>query len=150
MDDLLSHVNTLSERYKKRLVTRALGKLEAFFVEISRFERVVSIFIQADPTISALVWGSICLVLEIASRHGGYLQSIVDMFDLIQKHMPRIRSYAELFTNANNIERAVVGLYRNLIGFSLEAVRFLRRNPIGLVSNHSPRPHSNNCLTVVV
>ena len=53
------------------------------------------------------------------------------MLDLIQKHFPRLRSYTELFANSQRIEKAVAGLYTELISFCVYAMDFLNRNPLG-------------------
>lgn len=69
---------------------------------------------------------------QVAARHRDYLENIVKMFELVERHMPRIRTYAELFTNAKRIENAVRGLYQELTRFCLNAIRHLKRYPLGM------------------
>lgn len=66
IDDLLSEVKTLDSKYRTRIVSRLLRRCDPFFLELGRFTAVVNIFVQSNPAVSALVWGSVYFVLDVS------------------------------------------------------------------------------------
>jgi hypothetical protein len=63
-------------------------------------------------------------------RHSSCLADVIQILEYIQKHLPRVNSFVDLFVVADRIEQAICYLYRDLIQFSLRAANFLKRNPI--------------------
>ena len=53
------------------------------------------------------------------------------MLDHISRHFPRFRDFAQILVNAQRIQDAIAGLYRELISFCVYAIDFLTRNPLG-------------------
>jgi len=62
---LLERVKELQKRYGERRITRRLEQVNPFLKTLHSFSEIVKIFLQSNPTISALVWGSIYFVLEV-------------------------------------------------------------------------------------
>jgi folylpolyglutamate synthase/dihydropteroate synthase len=62
---LLEQAKELQKRYGERRITRRLEQVNPFLKTLHSFSEVVKIFLQSDPTVSALVWGSIYFVLEV-------------------------------------------------------------------------------------
>jgi hypothetical protein len=62
---LLERAKELQKRYGERRITRRLEQVNPFLTTLHSFSEVVKVFLQSDPTVSALVWGSICFVLEV-------------------------------------------------------------------------------------
>ena len=62
---LLSTTQERQDQYNKRGIVSILGQLRPFLETVDSFSRVVNIFLQVDPGIFALVWGSISLILEV-------------------------------------------------------------------------------------
>ena len=62
---LLERAKELQKRYGERRITRRLEQVNPFLTTLHSFSEVVKVFLQSNPTVSALVWGSICFVLEV-------------------------------------------------------------------------------------
>lgn len=62
---LLERAKELQKRYGERRITRRLEQVDPFLKTLHSFSEVVKIFLQSNPTVSALVWGSIYFVLEV-------------------------------------------------------------------------------------
>ena len=69
-EDLTAQVRHLSERYKRRRVSRVLRRMDQFFIELGRFSHVINMYVQADTKVSALVFGTTYMILEVRHVHG--------------------------------------------------------------------------------
>ena len=67
LEDLTAQIWHLCERYKRRRVSRVLRRMDQFFMELGRFSHVINMYVQADTKISALVFGTTYMILEV--RH---------------------------------------------------------------------------------
>jgi hypothetical protein len=72
---LLERAKELQKRYSERRITQRLEQVNPFFKTLHSFSEVVKIFLQSDPTVSALVWGSIYFVLEVGVMFRTLLRS---------------------------------------------------------------------------
>jgi len=64
-NSLLDKTRSLRERYNERGTTRAFDRINRFLSTINTFSEVVKVFLQADPRVFALIWGSVSFVLEV-------------------------------------------------------------------------------------
>ncbi|KAK0667514.1 disease resistance protein RFL1 [Cercophora samala] len=130
VDDVAPELFRRSAQYKNRSLPQLLDRLDSTFQKLNFFSKSVSIYVQSNPEISALIWGSIYVLLELALRHKRHLEHVADILDHIAKHLPRIQSFANLLVISKRIEKAICNLYRDLIQFFLHAAVFFSRNPI--------------------
>lgn len=70
MDDLTEKISTLQQGYQNtssggvplpNLLTRA----EPLILQLQSFSAIIGTFIQSNPDIAALIWGSLAFVLEV-------------------------------------------------------------------------------------
>lgn len=78
---------------------------------------------------------------KISIRHRGYLESISEILEYLERHLPRVKSFVDLFVVSRRIEKAVCGLYRDLIEFCVQTTNFIERHPIGMLQFE---PHSRH------
>jgi hypothetical protein len=64
-ETLSKEISTLDVAYRKRLVPRVLRKLDPLFEQLKVLTQAISIFIQSNPEIAALVWGSLYTIVEV-------------------------------------------------------------------------------------
>ncbi|KAF2494841.1 hypothetical protein BU16DRAFT_618820 [Lophium mytilinum] len=128
LDSLLERTEVLRSRYSSRPIIRALNRAQPFLDTIQSFSEVVKVFLQFDPGIFALIWGSICFVLELSARHARVLSRIVDAFDAFYRALPRFCNYTQLVELAgakvSPLRKALVEYYAEVIGVCQDAVSF--------------------------
>ncbi|KAJ6256214.1 hypothetical protein Dda_9049 [Drechslerella dactyloides] len=118
-----AQINESSNLRRKRLG----DKIQPFLLFMHSFGDVVGIYIQSDPRVSALVWGSIKLVVQIATNYFDYFVKITDLFVKIQHLCPTIDRIGKLFQGSAKLQDAVLGFYTIIIEFCTRAFRFLRQ-----------------------
>lgn len=70
------------------------------------------------------------MLAKLTVRHKASLDSILGVLEHLSRHLPRIKTFTELVIGAKYIEKAVCGLYEELIHFFIEATTFFSRNPV--------------------
>lgn len=67
-EGLLQRTRDLRQRYQKNGINERLNRLNPFLAKLKSFSDVVHIYIQANPHILALVWGSVSFILEVCEQ----------------------------------------------------------------------------------
>lgn len=99
-------------------------------LQLNFFTQSINIFVQSKPEIAALVWGSLHVLLQITLRHRAHIDNIIETLEYLERHLPRVKSFTDLYVVSGRIEKAVCKLYHELIHFFLEATIFFQRNPV--------------------
>ncbi len=70
------------------------------------------------------------------------------MLDKIQKHLRNCDIYARRLNSVSNLRHALVDMFEALIDFWVEAVKILRKHPVGMLGMHIPLTDSRRFLTL--
>lgn len=65
VDDVVAELLRCDAEYKNRFIPKLLARLDSTFQQLSFFAKSISIYVQSNPEISALIWGSVCVLLEV-------------------------------------------------------------------------------------
>ncbi|QYT04349.1 NB-ARC domain-containing protein [Trichoderma simmonsii] len=128
-ETLQKYVMSQRKIYRDKPVTKLLMRLEPFFERLRSFSGVFETFAQAHD-IAGLLWGSIKLVLQLASKFNEIFEKMVVMLEKIDKHLPRFETYIKAFPHSTRISDAALNLYIKIAGFQLDSILFLQRNPL--------------------
>ncbi|KAK6507997.1 hypothetical protein TWF481_006416 [Arthrobotrys musiformis] len=121
--EFCARFNSDSNLRRKRLG----DKIQPFLIFIQSLGDVIGVYIQSDPTIAAHVWGSVKLVVQIASNFFDYFVKISDMLMKLQHHCPTIERIGKLFQSSTKLQDAILEFYAIIIEFSMQAFKFLRQ-----------------------
>ncbi|EPS39679.1 hypothetical protein H072_6496, partial [Dactylellina haptotyla CBS 200.50] len=121
--EFTSQFNKNSNLKKKQLG----DKLQPFLQFIQSLGDIVNIYIQTEPKIAALVWGSVKLVVQISSNYFDYFVKISDLFVKIAHLCPTIERIGQLFQNSIKLQDAVLEFYAIIVEFCSRAFVFLRQ-----------------------
>ncbi|KAF4975552.1 hypothetical protein FZEAL_7667 [Fusarium zealandicum] len=107
--DLINAAKTaLSSSVAKR------GKGETIFYQIVSFfqthAHAINVFIQQEPRITALVWGSIRLLLQVVTDSEQASEVIAEGIFLITQHTGRWGTMARAFGHEQSVEEALINL----------------------------------------
>ena len=62
---LLEILQPLIEKYERTRIQQISRRLVPILSHIGSFAAIVNVYIQADPTVSSLIWGSVCLLISV-------------------------------------------------------------------------------------
>ncbi|KAL9044553.1 MAG: hypothetical protein Q9214_002318, partial [Letrouitia sp. 1 TL-2023] len=126
-DELQGEMRRLSDIYSKRGVANILNRLNPFLTNLSSFAGSVDTFVQSSPEYSALLWGSLKVVLTMAIRFIDVLNLIVSMFEEVESNLPRLQAYQKVFKGARRMETQLSALYGHYISFCVSTIKFFSR-----------------------
>ncbi|KAL8700555.1 MAG: hypothetical protein Q9201_005385 [Fulgogasparrea decipioides] len=111
---------------QEKAVVNRLGPILKF---VNDFSAITALYFGADAKLAALVWGSIQLILRLASLTENTLQDIVDVLEELSLTLPRFRHYEKTLPIDDNFENALVDVYTEVICFYARTIHFYQSNP---------------------
>ncbi|KAI0024434.1 P-loop containing nucleoside triphosphate hydrolase protein [Xylariomycetidae sp. FL0641] len=130
LEDLVTHVNLLqSAPSRDRQALASLNRLAPKFKFVDDFSAIIALAFGADATLTAVVWGSIRLILTLASSAGDTLQDVLDMLEELSLTLPRFRLYEDTLPMNRQLETALVDVYAEVICFYARTIHFFRDHP---------------------
>ncbi|KAI8937256.1 hypothetical protein NX059_006465 [Plenodomus lindquistii] len=97
-------------------------RLSKFLNLLNKFMRGVAIGIQASPEVSALVVGSLRVVIDLGLQFAMYFSKLTDMMCTFEDYLGPLAEYAKA-ADISLVETAVVKAYANIVEFSWKACR---------------------------
>ncbi|KAI7459755.1 hypothetical protein KC357_g9118 [Hortaea werneckii] len=107
----------------------SLFRLESILGNINDFAAIFALGSGAEPRVTGAVWGSLKILLMLASTTNDTLGEVLNMLDEMSLTLPRFRSYEESLPMTPALERALTDVYAEITCFCARAVRFLRSAP---------------------
>ena len=114
-----------------------VNRLDSVLKFVNDFSAVVAVCFGADAKIAALVWGSMRLILTLASSTSDTLRDVVDVLEELSLTLPRFRYYEKSLPMDDTFETALVDVYTEVICFYARTIHFYRRNPHGLLQRNA-------------
>jgi hypothetical protein len=66
LEDMIEATQKQTAWYQKRRLPRLMSRLQPMIEVVRSFSGAIDMFVQANPSISALVWGSLKFVFEVS------------------------------------------------------------------------------------
>ncbi|KAF2124109.1 TPR-like protein [Dothidotthia symphoricarpi CBS 119687] len=130
LTDLLNHTKTIENRLPRdRVAIGSLQRLGPTLKFVDDFSAVIAVCFGADAKLTAFVWGSIRLMLTLASAAGDTLKDVIDMLEELSLTLPRLRTYETSFEMERGLEAALVDVYTEVICFYARCIHFFRSHP---------------------
>ncbi|KAK6537189.1 hypothetical protein TWF694_011386 [Orbilia ellipsospora] len=121
--------------------TKTIGaRLEPFLFFMQSFGDVVGVYIQNNPDISALVWGTVKLLVQVAANYFDYFEKITEIFENLECLCPRIRRIGDLFQHSAELEDAILGFYAIIVEFCTKAFAFLKKSKLKQIAKSFGKP----------
>lgn len=96
---------------------------------VDDFSAVIAVCFGADAKLTAFVWGSIRLMLHLASSAGDILKDVLDMLEELSFTLPRFRTYEDTLPTDRSLEAALIDVYTEVICFYARCIHFFRAHP---------------------
>ncbi|KAI9658288.1 MAG: hypothetical protein M1821_002421 [Bathelium mastoideum] len=127
LEDLLNGIKLAGPG---RTTLTSLNRLGPRLKFVDDFSAIIALYFGADARLTALVWGSIRLMLKLASSSGDTLvQDVLDMLEDLSLTLPRFRAYEETLPMDRGLESALLEVYTEVICFYARAIHFFRTHP---------------------
>ncbi|THX74208.1 hypothetical protein D6D05_07076 [Aureobasidium pullulans] len=101
----------LDQENAKRQSRCVSARISPLLESIQQFSGIVETFVSSHPQIAALIWGSIKLVLQIASNFTAYFDDLSGLLMIIGKRCPRFHEYQKLYGHSTGLQKALCDFY---------------------------------------
>lgn len=145
-EDIRPHI----QKYSQHGFQQFISAIDPILSHINSFTGIINVFVQTHPEISGLIWGSLYLLItvdivttakvqrrlmsdQLAGRSQKTLELIIDFLWRTSPDLSVFKKWCRLFPEGNfkEVSQTIQHVYEEVIHFCVEAVRFLRRNPMG-------------------
>ncbi|KAI0391424.1 hypothetical protein F5Y17DRAFT_406788 [Xylariaceae sp. FL0594] len=88
------------------------------------FLALLALAFGTDVTLTAMVWGSVRVILTLASTAGDTLRTVLNMLEDLSKTLPRLGAYGDTLPLGSELENALVDVYTEVICFYARTIHF--------------------------
>jgi hypothetical protein len=118
----------LSSVLDRRHFAKAHPALKKRVDDLQKYAPAIDVFVSANPAVSALVWGSVKLVLQCIVQFLNPFEKIFDAFRDIANTLPRMEIYQKYAATLPPIKVALNKFHINLVNFFSASLKFLKRH----------------------
>ncbi|PLB46258.1 TPR-like protein [Aspergillus steynii IBT 23096] len=104
----------------------SMNRLRPTFKIVNDFSAVLAVSFGAGTMLTALVWGSIRMILTLASSAENTLQEVFDMLEELSLTLPRLKFYEKTVSMDQELEASLLAVYTEVICFYARAIHFFR------------------------
>ena len=97
-------------------------------------------FVTAKPSVLALIWGPIKLILQVSQTHIQSFDKILDAMQKIGNCLPRFEQFGDVFAHNPRVGQVLVWLYSDLLEFYTEVLRFFSKKGQYSACHHDATP----------
>jgi hypothetical protein len=120
MESLLPHKRTPLSTIRHRL------GLKLKFMD--DFSTIIALCVDTNAAFTALIWGSIRLILTLTSSSTDLLQDVLDMLEDLSLKLPRLKEY-KTPPKDRALGTALLDVYTEVICFYSRSIHFFRTHP---------------------
>ncbi|KAL2060902.1 hypothetical protein VTL71DRAFT_8954 [Oculimacula yallundae] len=127
-ESLSSYVTELEIQHRKKNGIRKVFSSAQPLVEgLLQYTSAVDVMIQADPTVSALLYGGAKLILQLANGYTKYFEQIVQMMADIGVQLQYFHIYSQEFASDKYMNGVLFNSYRDILLFWRDASKILNQ-----------------------
>ncbi|KAF8472835.1 hypothetical protein BDZ91DRAFT_760293 [Kalaharituber pfeilii] len=112
---------------------KKLQRCEGFLQSVQQFSGIIDTMIQHRPCVSALVWGSVKILLLTAQNYVQYFSCLTKLFKRLGILCPIFKEFQELWPQHQGLQDAVFEYYAQMVRFCTDALAFLRRSSTSMI-----------------
>jgi NB-ARC domain len=130
MQDVLTYAKSFETIWpRERATLNSLNRVGPMLKFVDDFSAIIAVCFGADAKLTAFVWGSIRLILNLASSAGDTLRDVLDMLEEVSLTLPRFRGYEQNLPMDKELENSLLNVYTEVICFYARAIQFFRSHP---------------------
>ncbi|KAJ5124771.1 uncharacterized protein N7515_008596 [Penicillium bovifimosum] len=104
----------------------SMNRLKPTFKLLNDFSVVLAVSFGAGTAVTAVVWGSIRMILTLASAADNTLHEVSDMLEELSLTLPRLKHYERIVSMDSEMEATLLTVYQEVICFYARAIHFFR------------------------
>ncbi|KAG9228458.1 hypothetical protein BJ875DRAFT_500714 [Amylocarpus encephaloides] len=124
VEDLFTSSYNLTRQY-----TKPNHGFEKFVGQVNKYAKVIDVFIQQYPDITAVLWGSIRFIVQVAVEEGEQGDQVSEALANIVQSIGRWRIlFLDEFWELDRIHAGLIKLYASIVDFLVRTKRFYSKS----------------------
>ncbi|KAI8681114.1 NACHT domain-containing protein [Fusarium keratoplasticum] len=111
----------------KRRGKSVASRLASFLQTIEQFTPIADTYIQSNPEIAALVWGSVKLTFQLLANFTSYFQSFVELLSGFGSLCSRFAEYHVIFKDSPRLKTSICVFHSSVVNCCEKIVLVTRR-----------------------
>ncbi|KAI9725809.1 MAG: hypothetical protein M1828_002438 [Chrysothrix sp. TS-e1954] len=107
----------------------SMRRLAPILKSLDDLTAILAVCFGADAKITAVLWGSMRLIVDLASTSTDVFRNVLDMLEELSLTLPKFRMYEETLPMDGPLEDALLDLYTEIICFYARSIHFFRSHP---------------------
>ena len=124
IDEVYDVTDKLQEEQAKNGKLRNLCKIEPYLEGLRGYASVIEVFMQVKPSVLALIWGPIKLLLQWASTLKQSFDAIVNTTARIGELLPEFQKATHLFSQNAVVKDVLQLFFKDILDFYLISLKF--------------------------
>ncbi|KAL9118913.1 MAG: hypothetical protein Q9187_004535 [Circinaria calcarea] len=128
LENVFYSASAMQKAHQAQSTTRRLGtKLQPLVAAIDQYGKALDVYANVSSLVLVPLWGSLRVVLHLASEFHKYFERLVDMFVRIGDVLPQFRVYEKLFASHERLVQALSKVYVDILEFCTDAKAVFRK-----------------------
>jgi len=128
--DVLKFVAELDANNQNRAGRCVASRVCTFLNAIQQFTGVVDTFVSSNPSIAALVWGSVKTALIVAGNASSYFDKVTAMIMEVGRSCPVLAQFASLYSGSIGLQEALCDYYSAIVKLCVKVVDVNQRTGV--------------------
>ena len=126
VEDLLKEAEAMNSVFGNRSTTDLVQRLKPTLMLVDSFSAALALCFGADAKFTIIAWGSIRLILSMASSRADIVSKIIAMLEELSSTLPKFKTYEDCQFVNPSLEDALIAVYTDVICFYARCIRFFR------------------------
>ncbi|RDW56366.1 hypothetical protein BP5796_13241 [Coleophoma crateriformis] len=150
VNDVLLDVQNLEKRQAMFSKTRRISRrIDPFIKFLQRYAAAVDTLVQFDPQPSALAWGCLRFLIEMASLFAKHFAKIVGMMEQIGDMLPLYERYTQMFADSAPFREALANMYFDVVLFLCRARAIFKSKALKTIIKSAWKPFESEFEDVI-
>ncbi|KAK3374690.1 hypothetical protein B0H63DRAFT_548970 [Podospora didyma] len=128
VDACIKWTASLDRMDRNRRGASIATRVYSFLQSVQQFSAIIDTFVQSDPIIAALVWGSVKFTMMVVMNYTSYFDHMSSALRDFDRWSPRIADYQLLFPTSSRLRMAVCRYYASIIA-ACKRIAIIARRP---------------------
>lgn len=107
---------------------RVSNTMLTFLDALQQFTGIVDTFVSSNPTITAIVWGSVRTAILFASNIGDFFIKLTELIMRVGQMCPVYANFAGLYLTSTRVQHALCSYYTSVVRLYTKAMTRLNRS----------------------
>lgn len=127
IDEVYDATDKLQKKQAEDGHLRHLSKIETYLERLREYSGAIDTFVQTKPSVLALIWGPIKLLIQWTSILKQSFDAIINTTEEIGGLLPEFKEVSQLFSHNVQLKDVLVLFFQDILDFYLVALQFFSK-----------------------